>query len=289
MVTLADGVHPYKPSFQLWSDAAEKKRWISLPAGTQIDTTDMDFWEFPPGTKLWKEFVRDGVRVETRLIQKQPSGSWYAVGYQWRSDQKEADAVPNGVQNASSTPHDIPNGDDCMKCHSQQPDKVLGFSAIQLSHEPVDAADPLEWTLSTLMADGLLTAPPAQVFSVPGTQAEKDFFGYLHANCGHCHNPTGSGNSQTGLDMWLKVADLAGPVTEFSVYKALYDVDIVWLDGAHPAGTKRVVPGNFADSAVYQRLMTKGEEWSMPPLGTEDVDQSAKQIFETWIGSLAQP
>lgn len=289
MVTLADGVHPYEPSFHLWTDGAEKKRWISLPAGTQIDTTDMDFWQFPPGTKLWKEFARDGTRVETRLIQKQPSGAWQAVAYQWRADQTEADAVPNGVQNASGTPHDIPNTDDCMKCHSQQPDKVLGFSAIQLSHEKTNAADPLEWTLGTLMADGLLTTPPAQTLSVPGTDAERNFFGYLHANCGHCHNPTGSGNAQTGLDLWLRWAELSGPAHEFTAFKAVYDADIVWLDGARPEATKRVDPGSLENSAMYQRFIAKGEEWSMPPLGTEDVDPTGKLLFETFINSLALP
>jgi hypothetical protein len=287
MATLGEGVHPYAPSFQLWSDSAEKKRWISLPVGTQIDTTEMDFWEFPPGTKLWKEFARDGIRVETRLIQKQPSGAWQAVAYHWRTDQKEADAVPNGVENASNTPHDVPDSEACMKCHSQQPDKVLGFSAIQLSHAPVNAADPLEWTLSTLIADGLLTAPPAQAFSVPGTDVERNFFGYLHANCGHCHNPTGSGNSQTGLDMWLKSSELGGPVTELTPYKAVYDADVVWLDGARPDATKRVDPGSLENSAVYQRFIARGQEWAMPPLATEDVDPDGKLIFETWINSLA--
>ena len=289
MVTLADDVHTYSPTFHLWTDSAAKKRWIQLPPDTQIDTTDMDFWVFPPGTKLWKEFSRDDVRVETRLLEKQTSGAWRAVAYQWREDQLEADAVPNGQQNASGTPHDIPNADNCMTCHSQQPDKILGFSAIQLSHEPTDAADTLEWTLQTLIDDELLTAPPAAPFTVPGTDEEVAFFGYLHSNCGHCHNPTGTANAQTGLDMWLKAADLDGPVSTFSVYQNLVDVDIVKTDGAHPAAAKRVLPGSFADSAVYQRFMDKTAEWTMPPLGTEDVDPAGQAAMEAWIGSLPPP
>ncbi len=288
MVTLAEGVHPYTPQFKLWTDSAAKKRWVQLPPDTQIDTTDMDYWEYPPGTKLWKEFERDGVRVETRLIEKQPNGVWYPVAYQWRDDQMEADAVPNGVDNASGTEHDIPNTDQCLKCHSQVPDKALGFSAIQLSHDPVDSSDPLEWTLTSLIEGDLLTNPPAATFTVPGTPDEVAFFGYLHANCGHCHNPRGGANGQTGLDMWLKVDDLDGPVTEFSVYQNVYDVDIAWLDGERPDATKRVVPGSPEDSAVYQRFVTKGENWSMPPLGTEVTDPQGQQIMETWIQSLGQ-
>ncbi len=209
MVTIQPGVHPFKPNFALWSDGAEKRRWIALPDGSKIDTSDMDYWSFPTGTKLWKEFSRDGVRVETRLIAKQPSGTWYAVAYHWHADQKDADAVPNGVMNASGTPHDVPNSDQCLTCHSQMPDKALGFSAIQLSHDRTDPSNTLEWTLGALIEAGLLSNPPAAPFTVPGTEAQRNLFGYLHANCGTCHNPKGTQNTQTGLDMWLKVADTA--------------------------------------------------------------------------------
>jgi hypothetical protein len=285
MVTLAQGVHPFTPSFKLWTDGADKQRWIALPAGSKIDTSDMDYWTFPPGTKLWKEFSRDGVRVETRLIEKQASGAWYAVAYQWRSDQKEADAVPNGVVNASGTPHDVPNGDQCLTCHSQLPDKALGFSAIQLSHTKSDPNSALEWTLDTLIQDGLLTHPPAQAFTIPGTALDRDFFGYLHANCGHCHNPKGTANTQTGLDLWLKVSDLAGPVSDFSVYRGIVGKDIVWLDAEHPNAPKRIAPGSLSDSAMYQRFIEKGQTWSMPPLGTELVDPSGKKLLEDWIAA----
>src|SRR5690606_34275934 len=72
---LAEGVRFYVPRFELWTDGAEKRRWIALPPGTRIDTSDMEDWQFPVGTKLWKEFVRDGVRVETRLLQKTGPGA----------------------------------------------------------------------------------------------------------------------------------------------------------------------------------------------------------------------
>jgi hypothetical protein len=285
MATLAQGVHPYGVTFGLWADDADKKRWVALPQGSKIETAEMDYWTFPAGTKLWKEFARDGVRIETRLLEKQASGSWYAVAYQWRSDQKEADAVPNGVVNASGTAHDIPDGDQCLTCHSQTPDKALGFSAIQLSHDKLEPSSELEWTLTTLIDDGLLTSPPEAPFTIPGTELERKFFGYLHANCGHCHNPKGSANSQTGLDLWLKVADLKGTVRESSVYKDIFDTAIAWLDGEHPDAPKRVAPGSLADSAIYQRFIKKGETWSMPPLGTELVDPEGKKLFEDWIGS----
>src|SRR5688500_10928292 len=68
--TFSSDVFEYVPRFELWADTAAKRRWIYLPPGTQIDTSDMDYWKFPVGTKLWKEFTRDNVRVETRYIVK---------------------------------------------------------------------------------------------------------------------------------------------------------------------------------------------------------------------------
>jgi hypothetical protein len=35
---LAAGVEPFKPGFQLWSDGAEKSRFIALPPGTKIES-----------------------------------------------------------------------------------------------------------------------------------------------------------------------------------------------------------------------------------------------------------
>src|SRR4051812_10459345 len=43
---LALGVAPYTPRFSLWSDGSEKQRWLLLPEGAQIDTSNMDDWAF---------------------------------------------------------------------------------------------------------------------------------------------------------------------------------------------------------------------------------------------------
>lgn len=283
--TLGEGVRPFTPQFALWSDSAEKRRWIWLPPDTQIDTSDMNFWAFPAGTKIWKEFTRDGTRVETRLIEKQPSGTWYAVAYLWRDDQTEADAVPDGMMNASGTQHDVPDADACWSCHSQHPDKALGFSAIQLAH--ADAADPNEWTLERLLDAGLLTAPPEGTFEFSDgwPEEERALFGYLHANCGTCHNPKGSANSQTGLDLWMKADDLAKGAEESSVYQAIVDVDIMKLDVELEA-TKRIDPGSLENSAIYQRFSNKGQPWSMPPLATEIADPTGLELLEAFILGL---
>jgi hypothetical protein len=35
-------VPAYDPSLSMWADGAEKRRFIRLPPGTTIDTSDMD-------------------------------------------------------------------------------------------------------------------------------------------------------------------------------------------------------------------------------------------------------
>src|SRR5262245_31719868 len=67
---IANDVLPYRPAFELWSDGADKRRWLWIPPGDAIDTRDMDQWRFPTGTKVWKEFSRGGIRLETRLLSK---------------------------------------------------------------------------------------------------------------------------------------------------------------------------------------------------------------------------
>ncbi len=286
MVTLAPGVTPFEPRFPLWTDGAKKQRWILLPEGESIDTSDMDHWVFPAGTKLWKAFSRDDVRVETRLIEKQKNGVWRLVAYQWREDQSDADAVPNGVENASGTQHDIPDADACVKCHGQQPDNVLGFSAIQLAHD-VDLPSTVEpWTLTRLVEAGLLSDVPTNTDGLAGTAEEQAFFGYVHANCGHCHNPHGAAFSQTGLDLWFKFAEIDQPIDQSSIYAGIVGVDIGWLDGERPDAPQRIAPGSLEDSAIYQRFLTKGEAWSMPPLGTELTDEDGGKAMQEWILSL---
>ena len=75
--TVATDAQLYDPGLHLWSDGADKTRWIYLPAGQKIDTSDMDEWAFPVGTKIWKEFrlsladAATETRIETRLLWKQ--------------------------------------------------------------------------------------------------------------------------------------------------------------------------------------------------------------------------
>jgi hypothetical protein len=66
--TLAPDVMSYSVRFPLWSDGADKQRFLYLPAGSQIDTSWMDVWTFPIGTKAFKQFSLAGL-IETRMLE----------------------------------------------------------------------------------------------------------------------------------------------------------------------------------------------------------------------------
>ncbi len=88
------GVHSYSPQYPLWSDGATKRRWIWLPPGTSIDAAQPDAWQFPPGTRLWKEFAM-GRRIETRFIERRADGGWNYATYVWNEAGTEALLAPD--------------------------------------------------------------------------------------------------------------------------------------------------------------------------------------------------
>ena len=129
---------PFTPQYPLWSDGADKRRWLNLPPGTWIDASRPGAWEFPAGTRLWKEFSHAGKRIETRLIQRRADKSWLYVSYVWNDEGTDAVLAPaDGVvldnTAAPTGRHEVPSRADCLACHEGAAVPVLGASAVQLS------------------------------------------------------------------------------------------------------------------------------------------------------------
>ena len=73
---IAPNALAYTPSAPLWSDGAQKQRWVLLPEKEAIDISNPNEWTFPVGTKFFKEFRVNGQRVETRMFQKTKADFW---------------------------------------------------------------------------------------------------------------------------------------------------------------------------------------------------------------------
>lgn len=79
--TLASGVLAYDVRYPLWSDGSEKKRYVLLPSGTQIDTSNMDVWSFPVGTKGMEGVPRRRQAARDPLLVEAGRGRrWLAPG-----------------------------------------------------------------------------------------------------------------------------------------------------------------------------------------------------------------
>jgi hypothetical protein len=274
--SLARDVYEYTPRFPFWSDGAGMRRFVRLPPRARIDVSDMDHWSFPPGTRFWKTFDVAGVVVETDLIERLGAGStiddYRFAAYAWRSDESDADLVPLGVKNARGTGRDIPPVGACFSCHGKLEERVIGFSALQLSHTGPGL------NLRVLQDNGFLTDPvPEEGFSVPGDPLTVAALGYLHANCGHCHYEA------TSRPMHLRLSVKNRTVEETDAYRTGVGVESGFkTEGA----TTRIAPGHPEMSTVHYRMSVRKKGEQMPNWGTLVTDREGLAAVDSWISAL---
>ena len=224
-----DANRAFSPQFPLWTDGQDKRRWLYLPPGTSIDKSNPDRWEFPRGTRAWKEFSAGG-RIETRFIERLADGSWRYASYLWNAEGTEATLAPaDGVPQRG-----IPSRQDCVACHEGAPAPILGYSAVQQG-APIDARTP----------------------------AERAAMGYLHGNCGHCHNANAL--EATGLFLAQSAA------------------------APHESAerTRESVAERRAE--IARRVQSANPYVRMPPLGVTVADTRGLQDVLHWIRTELQP
>jgi hypothetical protein len=236
----ADAVE-FTPRYPLWTDGMTKRRWLHVPAGASIDKADPDAWEFPRGMRAWKEFSRDGLPVETRVIERLADGSWRYLTYAWNASGTAATLAPeDGIPERG-----IPSRADCLACHEGAPAPILGYSAVQLN----------------------TALPPA--------------LGYLHGNCGHCHNDA----ALPALDLALQQQATDPKASAARTYASLVGrASRFRPHGA--ANAQRLVAGHPEQSVLVSRMTSSDPRTRMPPLGVSVVDASGVALISRWIEQL---
>jgi hypothetical protein len=289
----------FRPKYELWSDGAVKTRWFYLPPGQKVDTTNMDEWSMPVGARFWKEFKYNNKRIETRIIVRTGPGAndFSYAAYKWSADEKTATLWNSATGEQNYAPigpgdggplHDIPSLAECGRCHNPLPSHILGFSAIQLTHNLGGE------NLTSLTAANLLSpAPPAAGYTVPGNAVEEPALGFLHANCGNCHNETPTGVTVT-LQRPYYVHLLVGNTTVASTgpYKTAVNVQHSFGGAAPEAGIGlyRIEGGNPDTSELHYRMSTRsGVGQQMPPIDTKIVTPMGLTTIENWIKALPPP
>jgi|GEM_PF-254413 len=282
---IAGNVRAYAPAVALWSDGAEKHRWIALPAGTTIDTTDPNEWSFPIGTKFWKEFVRDGRRVETRLWQKVRDRFWVAAAYAWNADESVAMKSPGGdiALPAGGTYH-IPTGAECDKCHRGRTENILGFEQVSLGLQGASGL-----TLAELVKQGLLTAPPLSTslsIGDDGTGAAAPALAWIHINCGvTCHNRNPNATAY-GAGMRLRLDPLLLDGRSVSDFDPLKTTQGIAVNAPAWNGRVRIIPGDPERSLLYSLISHRGPNVQMPPIASNVVDVVNVARIEAWIQAM---
>jgi uncharacterized repeat protein (TIGR03806 family) len=283
---------PYAVNAPLWSDGAEKQRWMAIPSGSRIGFSATGNWNFPAGSVLVKHFaLAGGRRLETRFLVVTDNGAAYGVTYQWRADQRDADLLPGDAplsavvgETGKQQTWTYPSRANCLQCHSQVTNYVLGARTSQLNgsftYAATGRADHQLRTLASLElfdaayhATDLATYPRQVALTDTTAPVEARVRSYLDTNCMMCHQPGGAAVSQFDARMSVPLARqgiINGPVN----------------NPLGIAGAAVVVPGDPERSLLLQRLAATDPAVRMPSIGTALVDQPARDIIAQWIRDL---
>ncbi len=287
---LARGVRAYAPAVPLWADTADKQRWIWIPPGTTIDRTDPNEWVFPVGTKVWKEFDRDGIRVETRLFQKTEVGYWVRTTYAWNSALTAATISGGGDMpwGTDGGIYHIPTPEECDQCHRGRTEHILGFEEVSLG---LTGATGL--TLAELASENLLTPVPTRTSLAvgdDGTGVAAPPLEWLHINCGvTCHNDN-SNSTGFGSSMRLRLDPTLLDGRSSIAFDSRTTTIGMLANNPMWNGRTRIVAGDPADSLLVTLITNRGTanpaDNQMPPIATLLVDTPDTQKVIGWITKM---
>ncbi|HEV3279455.1 MAG TPA: SO2930 family diheme c-type cytochrome [Terriglobia bacterium] len=293
------GVVPYDLNTPLFSDYADKFRFVWMPPGTSAAYRPDGVFDFPVGTILSKTFAfrtepnSPDRLIETRLLVHAKSG-WVGLPYVWNRAETEAtldvaaDPVPVRFVDDSghehSTNYIIPNSNQCKECHAQY--KVmapLGPKARNLNktYAYADGAanELVFWTRIGYLkgSPDPSAAPRAAVWNDPSSGTlEARARTYLDLNCGTCHRPGGAAaTSALYLDLASSSEENLG-VCKPPVAAGRASGDLLF----------DVVPGRPEESILVRRMESTEPKVMMPEIARTLPHGEGIELVRAWIASL---
>jgi uncharacterized repeat protein (TIGR03806 family) len=273
---------PYGLRSALFSDYADKHRWVVLPPGGQMRANGDGLLSFPVGTAIIKSFgyaQADGSyrTIETRLLLHRASG-WVALPYIWRADGSDADLrlaggrVPvtftDPAGEVRTISYAVPNRNQCLNCHQLNGAMTpIGPQLRNLDLAPehrrhVAGAD---WRRASLPRWDDASAP-----------LEGRARAYLEINCAHCHRPGGSAsNSGLYLDYAQSDAHVLG----------LYRRPTAAGRGSGGRDFD-IAPGHAEQSIMIYRMDSTDPGIAMPELGRATVHREGLALLRDWIDAM---
>jgi uncharacterized repeat protein (TIGR03806 family) len=305
----AAGVIPYDVPNPLWSDNAEKKRWVILPNDGSFNSAAEDVifsaggsWVFPAGTVFVKHFeapLDAGnpsalKRLETRFLVCTPGGGKYGFTYKWNSAGTDAELLEgsinepydyiNGQGGTESRVWSYPSRGDCMVCHNEVSGQALGVKTAHLNSDiyypltgrtanQLETLNALGVFSTTLTADDLEDYIEARALDDESAPLEHRIRSYLDTNCSHCHQPGAQGD---GFD-----ARISTPLDLQNLINAIPQrYEELGPDGRY------IKPGNTALSAIHVRANAVGDGDAMPPLAKNMAHGEGIDALEDYINGL---
>lgn len=279
---------PYALRTPLFTDYAEKQRFLYLPKGASYRVGNDGRLQFPLGSALIKSFGYHDASgrlriIETRLLLHRAEG-WVALPYVWKEDGSDAELRVGGARTpvqfvrpdgkSASISYAVPNKNQCKQCHS--------------SKEQVMPVGPV-WSnllFSNDNAQAAFTARASDAVPVNMIEAKWDdprsgsvdarALAYLRVNCGHCHKPSGSA-SNSGLffdDHKRTQASLGIGKRPVAAGRGSGNLDFV------------VDPGHPERSILIYRMKSTDPGIAMPELGRASVHDEGVALLEQWIRSM---
>ncbi len=298
----ANGVIPYRLNTPLFSDYAEKLRFVKLPAGQSVPYNAEDVLAFPVGTVLIKTFYfpvdfRDAAKgrrlLETRLLVHEPAG-WRALEYIWNPEQTEAMLEVAGDQtevaylDAAGKPHRqpyvMPNLNQCKGCHNRHEQLMPIGPAVRQLNGLFPYADGSANQLAYWQQHGLLTGlpdlatvPKAPVWNDPTTGSlDARARAWLDINCAHCHRPDGPA-ATSGLNLRYTETN----PTAWGVLKTP-------VAAGRGSGGRQfdLVPGKPDASILLYRIQSTDPGVMMPEVSRKVTHREGVALIQEWIRGM---
>lgn len=296
------GIMPYQLNTPLFSDYAEKLRFIQLPKDSVILYDSADVMHLPVGATIIKTFYypkdfrhpEKGRRLmETRLLQHEPSG-WKGLVYIWNDEQTDAFLEVAGDRKPTqfidhnghtvSFEYIVPNLNQCKGCHNTNEVMTpIGPTARQLNGDfsyTTGRENQLQhWQKAGILKglDDVGKAPKVPVWNDPksGTLAARART-WLEINCAHCHKPEGPAKT-SGLFLTVSEQD---PVkiginkTPVAAGRGAADLQF------------DIVPGHPERSILVYRMESTDPGIMMPELSRKLRHKEGVELVKAWIREM---
>lgn len=297
-----ESVIPYSLNTPLFSDYAEKLRFIQLPKDSVVAYNSNEVLAFPVGTTIIKTFyfpndlrkLENGRKlIETRLLIHEKTG-WKALEYVWNEEQTDAflevagetkqinyvDA--NGKKQSHS--YSIPNLNQCKGCHNRSEKMMpIGPSVRQLNGEfnygEITENQLVHWNKLNKIRDlpDLKDMPKAPVWNNPesGNLDERARI-YLDINCAHCHNPKGPAMT-SGLNLGIDETN----ETAVGINKSP-------VAAGRGSGNREfdIVKGQPDKSILIYRMESTDSGEMMPEVGRKRTHKEGVALVREWIKNM---